>query len=64
MTVGDIYSLKLPSITDPEGDTFSVTIENFSKIATFTKFTSGKYVFSPTISSQVGVHNVAIVIKD
>ena len=65
ITVGDTHTLKLPSITDPDGDTFTVSIENFSKIATFTMLiAAGKYVLKPTSISQVGLYNVAVVLKD
>ena len=65
ITVGDTHTLKLPSITDPDGDAFTVSIEYFSKIATFTMFiAAGKYVFKPTSIGQVGVYNVAVVLKD
>ena len=50
ITVGETYTLKLHSISDPDGDTYTVNIENFSKIATFTKKMTGKYVIAPTMN--------------
>jgi hypothetical protein len=64
ISVGETYNLKLPSITDPDGDTYTVNIENFTKIATFTKIMTGKYMIAPTMNGQVGVYKVAIVLKD
>jgi hypothetical protein len=36
LTLGDVYTLELPKIVDPDGDAYKLTIENFPKVIGFT----------------------------
>jgi hypothetical protein len=55
---------KLPSIQDPDGDTYSLTIANLGSVAAFTQWRGLQFIFTPTLKSQVGLYGISITLRD